>query len=612
MGSPERFPEEKGTMERLTERFATLWAENRRLTGLVKQWAEVESSTAWALAQRLSRWRRRLAPEGSWRQVCLRFLFHSLRPWRYARTAPQSPCVNQEKLPSSQALRENRAAAPAAPRDKIRIAYIGSRLSVDTMTIMRYRAHNLIEALPLAGLEGTFVPQEEIYLHLPRILAHDLIVLVRRMRNDAVTTLIGLARRQGLPIVYDIDDYIFDPWILPYVEAFHHEQDKTKALRLMDELGACLDQCDYFTGSTPYLAEKAAALGKDSFVIRNGLNSVQVSLSQSAREQRRLRRNDSGARIGYFSGTRTHQADFRVVYPALMRLLHEQRSTRLVIVGHLDIDAFPGLAPVADQIDLLPICHWHELPALIASVDINIIPLEPTPFNEGKSNLKYYEAGLVETPSIASPTRILCDSITPGRNGLLARNTEEWYHGLKELIAQPDWRRQMGRNALEHVLQNYTPVVIATEAAAVYRQILQLHRSRHLVSKQILNIVLLAADAQGEQDEFLSWANEWAAAGHGVTVLLSCSEISDSALGLKKFLAQRFIEPLFTVQHGGEVPHCDVLIATDKSSRELARIYSHRARLTIADDELLSLMQKIGRGREALLWDWLQKMPRAA
>src|SRR5579875_3538136 len=499
MNPLEHFPDEKATAERLTARFATLWAEQRRL---VEERIALESSTAWVWLRRLVRWRQRLAPEGSWRHRALCLLRHG---WRLGpgkkveeltRRIREQGCAsapNEKKTPwvADATLRattgqsrsptltiQSRSLTPgAAKANKLRIAYIGSQLALDAAT-MRYRAHNLIEALPLVGLEGIFVPQEDVPSQLSAILDHDLIVLVRRIRDDALTTLIGLARRKRLPIVYDIDDYIFDPWVMPYVEAFQDPLGRAKVLGLMDDLGACLDRCDYFTGSTSYLAEKAAALGKKSFVIHNGLNSTQLILSQSAREQRGGRQHDPWTRIGYFSGTRTHQADFRVVYPALMRLLHEERHVRLVIVGHLDVGAFPGLAPFRDQIDLFPTCHWKELPAVIAGVDINLIPLELTPFNEGKSNLKYYEAGLVEVPSVASPTRIFCESITHGHNGLLARTPEEWYDALHELIARPDWRRQMGRNALEHVLQNYTPEAIGTEAAAVYRHILDFHHSR--------------------------------------------------------------------------------------------------------------------------------------
>ncbi len=85
---------------------------------------------------------------------------------------------------------------------------------------MRYRAHNVIEALALVGLQGTFVALDRALANLDAILSHDLIVLVRLMHNPVTTAIIESARKRGLPIVYDIDDYLFDPWVLPYVEAF--------------------------------------------------------------------------------------------------------------------------------------------------------------------------------------------------------------------------------------------------------------------------------------------------------------------------------------------------------------------------------------------------------
>jgi glycosyltransferase involved in cell wall biosynthesis len=614
MDSHEQSQDARGTTERLTARFALLWAEYRRLAALAEQWSAIESSTAWALVQHLVRWRQRLAPAGSRRQKFWRFLLRGLVFWRrekLEKPAP-SPCEACHGGPThsySPALpTAARAALLTSTESKIRVAYIGSLIALDAAT-MRYRAYNLIEALNLKGLEGTFVPQEEIHAQLPSILSHDLIVLVRRMRDDALTTLIGLARRRGLPIVYDIDDYIFDPWVMPYVEAFQHTPDQAKVLRFMDDLGACLDQCDYFTGSTPYLAEKAAELGKESFVIHNGLNTTQLLQSQLACERRRISKCGPYTRIGYFSGTRTHQADFRVVYPALMRLLREERNVRLVIAGHLDVGVFPGLAPFRDQIDLLPARDWRELPAVMADVDINIIPLELTPFNEGKSNLKYFEAGLVGVPSVASPTRILCDSILHGHNGLLARTPEEWYGALKELVARPDCRRQMGQNALEHVLEHYTPAAIGAEAAAVYRRVLERHRTRRDDPKPTLKIVLLAADHLSKCEEILRQGHELAAAGHLVTVCISPSKSSASAAALAQSLSRRFVEPLFAVQQGGEVPCCDVLIAIDSQAMTLAKDHRHRAHLTIAEEKLLSMIQGAGRGLESLLYDWIQNDP---
>jgi glycosyltransferase involved in cell wall biosynthesis len=614
MNSHERSRDEIGLAERLTARFVRLWEEHRCLAEehrcLAEERNALESSTAWAVVQRLRRWWQRFAPEGSLRQAFVRQILCGFSLRRRPETRVQAQKVSVEQSVSIQASRACLAAAPARQNEKIRIAYIGSRWSIDAAT-MRYRAHNLIEGLPLAGLEGTFVAEEEIHSQLSTILSHDLIVLVRRISADTITTLIGLARRRGLPIVFDIDDYIFDPWVMPYVEALHGPLERANGLRLMDKLGACLDQCEYFTGSTPYLAERAAALGKESFVIHNGFNSTQLLLSQTARDERGLRQGGQGTRIGYFSGTRTHQADFRVAYPALMRLLREDRSIRLVIVGQLDVGVFPGLALFMDQIDLLPMCHWNQLPEVIASVDINIIPLDLTPFNEGKSNLKYYEAGLVEVPSVASPTGILRDSITHGHNGLLARTTEEWYNGLKELVARPELRRQMGRNAYEQVMQTYTPSSIAAEAVAVYRQILRLHLARRDNPKQPLSIVMLVADLQSEWEEPLRRANELAAAGHTVTVHVSPGKIMISAAALTKSVARLFFEPLFALQYGGAIPCCDVLIAVDSLTTNLAKTHQHLAQLTIADEDRLSLILKADRCLEPLLREWVQNGPSA-
>jgi glycosyltransferase involved in cell wall biosynthesis len=613
MDSQQQPRDEKETAERLTARFAVLWSEYRRL---VEEKSALESSTAWALAQRLTRWRRLLAPEGSRRRACLRLLLRGLRRGRHQETgigprstseetSAQTQNDGEAARPASQALPDGTVPTPAEATDKFRVVFIGSRWSFDAAT-MRYRAHNLIEALSLAGLEGTFVAQQDVPSQLSAILSHDLIVLVRRVRDDVITALIGMARRRGLPVVFDIDDFIFEPWIMPYVEAFHEPIGRAKYLSLMDDLGACLDQCDYFTGSTSYLAERVSAHGKESFVIHNGLNSTQLLQSQLAREQRQHHRSGQGTRIGYFSGTRTHQADFRIVYPAVMRLLHEHRDVRLTIGGQLDLGAFPGLAPFQNQIDILPICHWTELPAVIAGVDINLIPLELTPFNEGKSNLKYYEAGLVEVPSIASPTGIHCESITHGHNGLLARTTEDWYDGLKELIARPDWRRQMGKNALEHVMQHYSPAAIAAEAVGVYRQILRQHRDRRALRKQTLSIVLLVADPKAEWQPALRRANELAAMGHSVTVHLLPGKTLKSPAVLEKSISRLFLETLFTVRHGGEVPCCDVLIAVDLLAANVAKANQHRARVTIADADRLSMLLEIGGGLESLLRDWVQ------
>jgi glycosyltransferase involved in cell wall biosynthesis len=461
---------------------------------------------------------------------------------------------------------------------------------------MRYRAHNIIEALTSVNLEGNFVAREDIPARFSFLLSHDLIVLVRLMENEAVAELVEAAGRAGIPVVYDIDDYLFELWIMPYVEAFRSQR-LADVSKTVDLLGHCLDRCTYFTGSTAYLVEKAAALGKVSFIIHNGFNAAQVELSRLAREQRVAAPPDAQVRIGYFSGTRTHQADFRVAYPALMALLREEPSVRLVIIGDLDLDEFPGLAPFAEQIDRLPLLKWNELPGAIAAVDVNLIPLELTPFNEGKSNLKYFEAGLCKVPSIASPTAILRESITHGHNGLLALTADEWYTALKELVCRSEQRERMGRNAYDHVLRTYAPAATAAEAVAAYRHIFRIRRAQRGIAPDALGIVVLlpAPGRNAERRDALRLADELSAEGHGVTIVALAGEVLGSAESLTESLAESRAELPFTVQLGGDVPCCDVLLVVDPQTADLARANAHRARFVCLATELAPLLRDLAK-----------------
>jgi glycosyltransferase involved in cell wall biosynthesis len=590
------------------------------------QLAAMEASFAWAIAHRLSRLRRRLAPDGSWRHVCLRLSVHGLRLWRRQGTLALSrrltaKVVRRFLLPlyetslssfsagdrgetgtpggqvpveqvceqSASETHTSTVQARSAPVEvgrigdarvpserRFRVVFVGSGTS--EFASLRYRAHHVIEALALVKMEAVFVPDGEALSRLPFILSHDVLVLVRLMHSEVVTALVEAAHRAALPVVYDIDDNLFEPWVLPYVEA-SRELGPATVLRCMRGFRQALDLCDYFTGSTPFLVERAATRGKQGFTIHNGMSEEQLELSRLAREQR-IEPVGEGVRIGYFSGTRTHQADFRVAYPALMALLRDQPNARLVLVGRLDLEEFPGLAPFTSQIERVPLRDWRQLPAEIAKIDINIIPLELTPFNEGKSNLKYYEAGAVMVPSIASPTRILQESIQHGHNGYLARTENEWYDALKELVTRPEHRRLMGQKAHDHVMATYVPAVIAAESVDAYRHIIRLHRSRRGIAEDTLSIVILCDARSRSKDDWASivhWANGWSAEGHAVTLQALPCEGAMSVDQWNQYITEQFAPPRFAVEIAEEIPCCDVLIATDSPTAVLAELNSQRA-----------------------------------
>ncbi len=77
------------------------------------------------------------------------------------------------------------AVAPGA----CRIVYIGDHGPYEKAS-MRYRAHNLIEALALLGTPAMFVPEEDLSARFAEVMSHDVIVLVRRRWNPRIKSLI--------------------------------------------------------------------------------------------------------------------------------------------------------------------------------------------------------------------------------------------------------------------------------------------------------------------------------------------------------------------------------------------------------------------------------------
>ncbi len=464
-----------------------------------------------------------------------------------------------------------------SPR-KFRVIYVSRRGIFDAASL-RYRGYNILEALQLSGIEAARVDEEHVAAEMGRILSYDLIVLVRRPLTEQIALLLDAADRAGVPVIFDIDDYIFEEEIIPHVE-WYRRQPPEVARSCVQSWLRCLCRCRYFTGSTPILVDRVAELGKQSYLLRNGLNTVQLELSARVLE-RREPAADGRLRLGYFSGTRTHQADFRLIAPALVRLLDEFAHVSLVVAGDFDMADFPELGRFADRIETPPFVDWRALPAQIGRVDVNLIPLEINPFTEGKSDLKYYEAGLLRVPSVASPTQVLARSIRHGVNGLLARTQEEWYEALRSLVTDAGLRQRLGRNAREHVLREYVPEAIAREAVAAYRGVIQHHRRRHLgMAEDALTFTILVSDVEQlvtDRSPVIPLAEELVRLGAGVTLWQMPGGRVATAVQADQLIGDHAFTPLFAIQVGGDIPCGDILLATDARTAHLAKAHEHRA-----------------------------------
>lgn len=212
-----------------------------------------------------------------------------------------------------------------------------------------------------------------------------------------------------------------------------------------------------FIASTEVLARHATEV--TGLPARRFANGVGALLGQASDLALREPRESGPLRVGYFSGTDTHNADWAFVEPVLIRLMDERPDLELRLVGHLEPTSALGADPArAARVRGLPFMPWYELPRALRQVDVCLAPLtQDSLFNEAKSAIKWLEAALVETAVVASPTQPFREQVEDGRTGLLATTGEDWYGAISALLDDEVLRRRMGTQARREALLSWGP-----------------------------------------------------------------------------------------------------------------------------------------------------------
>jgi glycosyltransferase involved in cell wall biosynthesis len=170
-------------------------------------------------------------------------------------------------------------------------------------------------------------------------------------------------------------------------------------------------------------------------VVPNFMNREQLDLSDRvfAAKASQQPGQDGLIHLGYFSGSPSHNRDFRLVLPALEQLLEEDDSLGVVVVGY--IEAGPRLERFGSRVKRYPFHDYVNLQRLIGSVEFNLMPLQHNVFTNCKSELKYFEAAVVGTQSIASPTYTYARAIRHGQNGYLAQ-AHQWVSAIRQALEE--------------------------------------------------------------------------------------------------------------------------------------------------------------------------------
>jgi glycosyltransferase involved in cell wall biosynthesis len=258
----------------------------------------------------------------------------------------------------------------------------------------------------------------------------DMVVIQRNfpVKFKDYQKIVGIANREGIPVVYDLDDLFF---LLPEDHpdrVLHHFTSS-----LFPMLQAVIE-ADLVTVTTPKLGEILSQFAKRVAVIPNYLDDNIWNLKDP-------QISTFGKLIIGYMGTNSHRPDLLQIFPVLSRLKEKYQEK----IGF----RFWGIEPIDELQPSLDI-EWYPFHTLdyrkfvefflTQQADIFIAPLVDNLFNRCKSPIKFFEYSALGSPVVFSSIEPYSNIVENGVNGFLASSLQEWEIFLSQLIESNELR----------------------------------------------------------------------------------------------------------------------------------------------------------------------------
>ncbi|MEO6822602.1 MAG: glycosyltransferase [Candidatus Nanopelagicales bacterium] len=324
---------------------------------------------------------------------------------------------------------------------------------------LRYRVRLAEEALRSRGVQTRAVHFTEPALSVWAEDA-DVVALYRVPITSAVVALVRSARRRGVPVTFDIDDRVFlqeHVTALPFLGQLS-ASDRELFLRDVPRRGETARLADRGSATTSAIvADLATVVPGPVFLLPNGVGVVAARQSEAVLAG--PRDGHATIRLGYFSGSATHDADWAAIEADVLELMRSDPRIELWLVGR--VTPTRALDRLGERVQCRAPVGWLDLFEILASVDVNLAPLDYSQFTSAKSAIKWLEAALVQTPTVATLTEPFQYAARDGLDTLLVPPGQSWTPAIARLVDDEALRSQLGRSARIGALQRFGPEVQA-------------------------------------------------------------------------------------------------------------------------------------------------------
>ena len=323
----------------------------------------------------------------------------------------------------------------------------------------RYRTYNIMETMEDSKryLVTCFLVEElnKIYDLVDKT---DIFIMQRAKWSFELSNFINHLKTKNKIIIYDMDDMIYNTKYVPeYLNSISYYDDISidSFFALAKRYELIINECNGVIVTTNSLSKK---IKKDlklfTWILRNYLNKEQIEISDEIIQLKKNNYDSSKFVIGYFSGSNSHKRDLEVAEQALVKLMNKYDDIYLNIVGYMDLSDNLKDLKKKGRVIFSKFVSYEELQYEIGKVDLNIIHLQKHEFNNCKSELKYFEASIVNTISLATDNEVYKSIIKHGKDGFLTDELS-WFDNLEYIYLNRDKLNDIINNAREKCHQTY-------------------------------------------------------------------------------------------------------------------------------------------------------------
>lgn len=211
-------------------------------------------------------------------------------------------------------------------------------------------------------------------------------------------------------------------------------------------------------GASKFLADYLSEFNKNTYYIPSGVDTEKFKPTNVKKDNSKI--------IFSWIGTMHRKSDIEnieFIIDCFLRVNQKNSNISLEIVG----DGIYRNLLKEGQLENKNIIFkgWIQpdnVPHYLNQIDIGLVPLiQNTKFNKAKSPVKLFEYMAMGKPTISSDIGEVNETIKDGKQGLLAKDKAEFINKMNMLITDPRLRKELGKEAMKIIKNNYTLRILA-------------------------------------------------------------------------------------------------------------------------------------------------------